>query len=295
MANSAEQKGLAFLSSNALKWIAVLFMTIDHIAAFGYDIPFIGEHYMWFRIPGRIAAPLFLFVLAESMYHTRSRARLIFRLYCAGVGTGLFTAVTNLFLGETIGLFAPGNIMFTMFYIALIVTIIETFWDGVEQRDGNKIGIAVGGVIAIGIPIMTGYVMDYFGDWIFTRFSASTYYLIQDCYDSFLPNILGVEYGLLFVLMGMLFCFVRDKYYRGMVFTGFCALSFLGMYLPEYEFLNGLEAMIGYPQYFMILALPFMLLYSGEKGRSAKYFFYIYYPVHRYLISVLVVLLGYKN
>ena len=36
----------------------------------------------------------------------------------------------------------------------------------------------------------------------------------------------------------------------------------------------------------MALALPFMLLYNGQRGRGPKWFFYIYYPAHRYVISV---------
>ena len=41
------------------------------------------------------------------------------------------------------------------------------------------------------------------------------------------------------------------------------------------------------PQWFMIAALPFMLLYNGQRGRSMKYFFYLYYPLHVYALTFL--------
>lgn len=35
----------------------------------------------------------------------------------------------------------------------------------------------------------------------------------------------------------------------------------------------------------MVLAAPFILLYNGERGKSLKGFFYVYYPVHVFIIS----------
>ncbi|MGO0861946.1 TraX family protein, partial [Clostridioides difficile] len=44
-------------------------------------------------------------------------------------------------------------------------------------------------------------------------------------------------------------------------------------------------------QWMMIASLPFMLLYNGEKGKSMKYLFYLYYPIHIYLLYILGVYL----
>ncbi len=61
------------LSISQIKWIALVAMTMDHLAAYGFEIPFFGAHFNTFRIIGRIAAPLFFFALTESVKHTRSR------------------------------------------------------------------------------------------------------------------------------------------------------------------------------------------------------------------------------
>ena len=40
-------------------------------------------------------------------------------------------------------------------------------------------------------------------------------------------------------------------------------------------------------QSFMILALPLILRYNNQKGRGMKYFFYIFYPAHTFLLFYL--------
>jgi len=64
------------LDATAIKLIALVIMTMDHIGAYGTDIPFVRENYMLLRQIGRIAAPLFLFVFTDSMRHTHDRKAL---------------------------------------------------------------------------------------------------------------------------------------------------------------------------------------------------------------------------
>ena len=54
------------LSGNQLKVIAMVTMAIDHIGA--YLLP----QAMWMRIIGRLAFPIYAFLIAEGCRHTRS-------------------------------------------------------------------------------------------------------------------------------------------------------------------------------------------------------------------------------
>lgn len=40
-------------------------------------------------------------------------------------------------------------------------------------------------------------------------------------------------------------------------------------------------------QWMMVFSLPFILMYNGERGRSLKYFFYGFYPLHIWILYII--------
>ena len=62
------------LSQEGLKLIACITMLVDHIGAVFF--PFTA----WFRIIGRIAFPIYCFMLAEGVYHTKNPRKYGLRL-----------------------------------------------------------------------------------------------------------------------------------------------------------------------------------------------------------------------
>ncbi len=122
------------LTAAQIKWIALILMTVDHLGAFGFEIPAIGRYYTRLRAVGRLAMPLFLFLLVQSIRHTRSKPRFLLRLYVAGMCTELFVAATNFFLGDLFGVHSPGNILFSFFYAALYILLIEACTSALRAR-----------------------------------------------------------------------------------------------------------------------------------------------------------------
>ena len=67
------------LSGNALKLIACVFMVIDHVGVF-----LLPQYYI-LRVLGRIAFPIFAFMIAEGARHTRNRLRYFLTVFISAV------------------------------------------------------------------------------------------------------------------------------------------------------------------------------------------------------------------
>lgn len=272
------------LSISQIKWIALIAMTLDHLAAYGFEIPIFGAHFDTLRIIGRIAAPLFFFALTESVKHTRNRKHFLLRLYLGAVGTGLFVAITNLLFHDSIGRFFPSNILCDYIYTALYIILIEQIIKGIKMKQWKKSFLAVAGIAATCIPHL---IVWFIYEFPYAKYGLSpeTVWTIQDFAGSFVFSPLAAEYTILFVIMGVLMYFAGNKYGKAAVLLVFSLLCYVGgkMAITNHSFVIPI---LGYPQYYMIFAVPFILLYNGEKGRGNKYFFYAYYPLHRYVISI---------
>jgi len=73
------------LTSNALKVIAIIAMTIDHTATilfprYSLDIPV-----MFMHIIGRLTAPIMMFLIVEGYHHTRNLKKYVFRLFILAI------------------------------------------------------------------------------------------------------------------------------------------------------------------------------------------------------------------
>lgn len=63
------------ISGNSIKWIAIITMAVDHVGALLFP------QYQIFRWIGRIAFPLFCFLLVEGFLHTSNTKKYIGRLF----------------------------------------------------------------------------------------------------------------------------------------------------------------------------------------------------------------------
>lgn len=139
---------LRILSGSHLKLLAVLSMLADHLAVFyWYDMPWcqtalfsIGQHavtpYMLLRMVGRIAFPLFAFLIVEGFLHTRSRKRY-------GINLAVFAILSEIpwNLVHTGTLLCPRqNVFFTLLLGYLGLCAIEYF----KGRKGTMVAALLG-------------------------------------------------------------------------------------------------------------------------------------------------------
>ena len=270
------------LTAHQVKMIALVFMTIDHIGSEAFEIPLISAHYSSLRILGRIAAPLFLYILTDSIRFTHSKTCYLLRLYLAAVGTGLVTTVMNYSLGNILGVHSQSNILFSLFYVVLYTVLIEALLVAVHKRELLKSLLVVAGILST-------FILHVIRQSFYSLGRVGL--LGRDLFDSFIQSPLLTEYSPLFIIMGVLMYFARKKWLKVAVFLFFCCVSFdpfLTAILRQRYFSD----FVGYPQYWMVLATPFMIFNNGKRGTyHNKLFFYLYYPIHRYVIIIMSALI----
>ena len=237
------------LSGNQLKLIAAISMLLDHVGLLLLpQVPIL-------RILGRLAFPIFAYMIAEGCRYTRSKAR-----YFGGMfGLGLLCQVVYfLFDGSlymciliTFSLAIPLIYALQLFKKALCRpgALVRKFLTGL------LLAAAVTAVYALNQILEIDY-----GFWgVMTPVLASLFQQ-PGREDRSIPERLD-----------------RLPVHIAMLGLGLCILAFD----------------LGSPQYFSLLALPLLLCYNGTRGkRSMKYFFYLFYPLHLAALQGLYMLIG---
>jgi hypothetical protein len=102
------------VSREALKWIAVATMTVDHVGAIFYP------NYVVLRIIGRISFPLFSYLAALGFETTRNIKKYFIRLLLFGL-----VSQVPFYLATGSGIFEHLNIFFTLSFGILFILFLE--------------------------------------------------------------------------------------------------------------------------------------------------------------------------
>lgn len=278
------------MSIFALKLLACIAMTIDHVATIGWRIPLFNTYSKQMQLIGRIAAPLFLFCLVQGATHTHNRRKMIGRLYLMGICTGVMDAVVNFLWGRQIGVHGYGNIFFDFFYVVLFIELLEQLRVAATTRSRKALFILLAGAVLVAGPMLLHQALEKLP---MDDLSMNVRSLTCDLVDGCLPVYL--DYGWPLVFMGVLMYFVRSKNKQCLIYLGFCSLCLVGHFAVRCGFRQLLYIPYGtiytdFRQCMMIFALPFMALYNGQRGRGVKWPFYWYYPLHRHAIAAVTAL-----
>lgn len=135
-----------FLSGNALKLLAALFMTIDHVGVL------LLPHVIVLRILGRLALPIFAFMIAEGCRYTRNRLRYFGSVFALGV------------LCQIVYYLADRSLYFSILItFSLSIATIYALQDWKEQKTTRSALVFFGAVAGV-YALNRVFVIDY-GFW----------------------------------------------------------------------------------------------------------------------------------
>lgn len=250
------------MTSLALKVIAVLAMTLDHI---GFMVPKLS----FLRIPGRLAFPLYVFLLTMGFRHSSNRLKYALRLFA-------FALLSQ--LPYTL-MFAPNALQTGTFFAVLPEEMLH---------NGNM-------MFSLLISMLCLWALDAGKGKIWS--AILSWLAVLGVFVLYHTGCLNTDYGARCIFLTLVFYFFYDH----PVWMGVGA--FLGaFYFQLYSYLVRLiRTLSGTPQtfnlpdkwmltqFFGLFALPVIFLYNGEKGwtprsragkKAMQLGFYAYYPLH---------------
>jgi hypothetical protein len=250
------------LNGGAIKAIGLVLMVMDHL----YQM-FINQGVPdWFGWFGRPVAAMFLFLCAEGFHYTHSRKLYILRFLAAFVLMNFVNWALNKFLYvENVVLI--NNIFGTLFMSAFYMLMIDLFREGVREKRGSRILLALGGII---LPVIIGVVLlSLISRGASLNFMGIVLFFL-------IPSPFTVEGSFFLVAVGVSFYLLRKRRLAQALVPVAAGLFILLASRTE----SGLPESSQWLMFFA--ALP-VLLYNGRRGRGGKYFFYVFYPAHIYL------------
>lgn len=168
------------LSGSALKVIAMISMVVDHVAFY------LMEHgtllYETMRCVGRIAFPVFAFLIAEGFIHTKSRYRYFFTL----LGFAVISEIPWYLLNGADG---THNVMFTLALGVATLMVLENLL----QRS-----MVLGFLWTLG---MTGLASWLGGDYEWRGILVIVISYLYNTYAHFFPYSRGMQFFCTFALM----------------------------------------------------------------------------------------------
>jgi hypothetical protein len=250
----------AGLSGSWIKVLGVIMMVFDHLyVMFNLN----GAPY-WFHWIGRPVAPMFLFMCAEGFAHTRSRKWYILRLLTGFELMNVISGVLSSALpNENIALMF--SIFGSLFFAALYMLLSDMLVNSIKAKKAGRAALAA---LLMLIPIAYGLITLVL---MSSDIIAGNIWLLRVLYQV-IPNIIAIEGGFLWPLLGLLFYALRRRRLLQII-----PLLVFGLVFAVFRSAEWLIILAGIP----------VLLYNGSRGRGGKYFFYIFYPAHIYLFYII--------
>ena len=295
---------LRIFSSFWLKIFALFFMALDHIGlAIVSFFPFtrgVAEVSNVLRGFGRLAMPLFVFMIVEGVIHTKNIKKYLLRLGIMATIISIFLIIITYvkfdFDTDVTVLTGAGNIFLDLLLIAIAVFLLKQENNYLKILILLPIGISFASFFVKAYEYATGNAVLWYPNWLYLQ------------YD-WLSVLLGVGFYLSYKASDIYINLTSDKTgmdksiweangnYRTLVnlLSIFVLIFFsVAYYLFKYIWPRGVFWDSSH-QLFAIFSGAFILLYNGKRGYNAKWFqygSYLFYPVHLIIIVGICIIIS---
>lgn len=237
------------LSSNALKIIAAISMLIDHIGVI------LLPHATILRILGRLAFPVFAFMIAEGCAKTKNNLRYFLSVFLLGAACQVVYCLYDdqLYLGILI------TFSISILLVYALQALKKTLFGGDKCLGRQIVAVLIFLLLLAGVYVLNLY--------------------------------LTIDYGFWGCLLPVFASIFRAPSVNAPAF--FEKLDSLSVHVISFGIgLAILACVRGGVQPYSLCAVPLLLLYSGKRGTwSMKLFFYIFYPAHLAALELLAMIL----
>ena len=281
-----KQRDFKVLSGFILKILAIVFMTFDHIGVFMHQSGIAGDFATILRIFGRLAFPLFIFLLVEGVRHTKCIWKYFLRLGILGIVfflgqlfyylfiskdmTGMYSPVIDLLLTASTVFLLKRKDWFSLFAILpvgwAILNLIVRNYETTAMKDVAWLPVFLRPDYTIYGPLLgIGFFYSFELAPLFLKSREGTKDLVGTTYEQTTVNVMCM---IVLIILTTLLIFI-DR--------------------------NAMHTYFSMPwQIYSLFAFIPILFYSGKRGYNPKWFqygAYIYFPAHLIIIYLIFALI----
>lgn len=231
------------MTSFHLKIIALITMFIDHI---GYVI---FPNHFWLRYIGRIAFPIYAFLISEGLKKTSNIKKYLRNLLILALISELFY---DLCFNKNINFFYKTNTVYTLFISSLSIYLYNKNSDNIIKYLSLLLGLSISHILKTDYDIL-GVLLIFI------------FYFLHNKYEYLIYGIIWVNIKYLSNISYILQYIFNKNIYLSNIYI----INSLGLYL------------------FTIVPFLIIMFYNNKKGNSLKYIFYILYPLHLFILCII--------
>mgnify|MGYP003296357429 CR=1 FL=1 len=277
------KRNYQFISNFVLKVIAIVFMTLDHVGIFLQNLQNTQQIGDIFRFLGRLAFPLFIFIIVEGVRHTKHFGKYVLKL---GIIASIFL------IGQVVFYYTINNQVESFYSPILDVLIVAVSIYLLKRKDKYSF-LAI---LSIG--------------FIITSFAVVNIERTQNINILWMPFFLRLPYALFDILLALGFYYSKPlaklilknggsatenltdtpyERYAENIINAFVVLFVVFLFYILFK-VSGISYFFFDYQAFAAFACIPLLFYNGKRGYDKKWFkygAYLYLPLHILIIFLI--------